>query len=101
MVELSCSKLSSLDEVEARYGDWSLQHDRLMLQVEHRLQQLENWADEVDDGVLHGHDGLVDKGSGAWHPLTPSWMPCGRGSVGALRSAEFRTFFYGNVVFRS
>ena len=27
---------------------------------------------------------VVDKGSGAWHPLTPSWMPCGRVSVGAL-----------------
>ena len=27
---------------------------------------------------------VVDKGSGAWHLLTPSWMPCGRGSVGAL-----------------
>ena len=27
---------------------------------------------------------VVVKGSGAWHPLTPPWMPCGRGSVGAL-----------------
>ena len=27
---------------------------------------------------------VVDKGSGAWNPLTPSWMPCGRGSVGAF-----------------
>ena len=27
---------------------------------------------------------VEDKGLGAWHPLTPSWMPCGRGSVGAL-----------------
>ena len=39
--ELTCTKLSTLDEVEARYGDWSLQHDRLMLEVGHRLQQLE------------------------------------------------------------
>ena len=54
--ELSCAKLFTLDEVEARYGDWSLQHDRLMLQVGHRLQQLENWADEID-GVLNGDDG--------------------------------------------
>ena len=42
--------------VEARYGDWSLQHDRLMLQTKIRLHQLENWADEVD-GVLGGDDG--------------------------------------------
>ena len=55
-VELYCTKLSTIDEVEARFGDWSLQHDRLMLQVGHRPQQLENWADEVD-GVLHGDDG--------------------------------------------
>ena len=54
--ELSCAKFSTPDEAEARYGDWSLQHDRLMLQVGHRLQQLENWANEVD-GVLDGDDG--------------------------------------------
>ena len=38
--------------MEARYGDWSLQHDRLMFEVEQRLRQLELWADEVagDDG---------------------------------------------------
>ena len=33
---------------------------------------------------------VVDKGSGAWHPLTPSWMPCGRGSVGALPRRDRR-----------
>ena len=55
--------------MEARYGDWSLQNDRLMPQVGHRLQQLETWADEVD-GVLHGDDGC-GQWSGAWHPLTP------------------------------
>ena len=32
LVELICTKLSTLDEVEARYGDWG-----------HRLQQLEDW----------------------------------------------------------
>ena len=43
---------STLDEVESRYGDWSLQHDRFMLQVVYRQQQLEDWADEVagDEG---------------------------------------------------
>ena len=54
--KLSCTKLSTLDEVEARNGDWSLQHDRLMPQVGHRQQQLDNWADEVD-GVLDEDDG--------------------------------------------
>ena len=56
MVELSCTKLSALDEVETRYGNWSLQHDRFMLQVGYRAQQLEDWADEVD-GVVDGDDG--------------------------------------------
>ena len=34
-----------LNEVEARYGDWSLQHDHLMIEVGHRLRQHEAWAD--------------------------------------------------------
>ena len=61
MVELTCTKLSTVDEVEARYGDWSLQHDRFMLQVVYRLQQLEDWADEVagDDGCGEGVRGLA------------------------------------------
>ena len=34
-------------KVEARFGHWSLQHDRFMLQAGHHLQQLEDWTDTV------------------------------------------------------
>ena len=45
VVDLAGIKSETLNEVQARYVDWSLQHDRCMLQVGHRLQQLEEWAD--------------------------------------------------------
>ena len=46
----------------------------------HRLQQLEDWADTVagDGGCEADTSNSWDfKGSGAWHPLTLSWMPSG------------------------
>ena len=50
VVDPAGTKSGTLDEVEARYGDWSLQHDRFMLHVGHPLQQLEDWADTVAGG---------------------------------------------------
>ena len=47
---------------------------------EHRLQQLEDWADTVaGDGGSEADtsNSWKIKMSGAWHPLTLSWMPCG------------------------
>ena len=52
VLDLADVESDALNEVDARCGDWSLQHDRLMVAVGHRLQQLEAWAYEVagDDG---------------------------------------------------
>ena len=40
LVQLATEKLKTLEEVEARCGDWG-----------NRLQQLEDWVDEVDGGA--------------------------------------------------
>ena len=41
------------------------------------LQQLEEWADTVAGAVVKLTVQTASKGSGAWHPLTQSWMHCG------------------------
>ena len=33
MIDFAGTKSETFNEVEARHGDWSLQHDRFMLQV--------------------------------------------------------------------
>ena len=50
MVDLARAKSETLTEVKASSGQCNLHHDRLILQVVHRLQQLEDWGDTVAGG---------------------------------------------------